>query len=269
MKIFYNKKDLTSELNFEKNVGFVPTMGALHKGHISLIKKSKLQCNKTLVSIFVNKPQFNKSNDYKNYPRNINYDIKLVKKNKVDYLYLPKSNEIYPNGTSKNIRINSFHKRLCGKFRPRHFHAVVDVVNRFINIIRPRNIYFGEKDLQQLLLIKDFFKNKNIKTKVVMCKTVRENNGIPYSSRNLLLKNEHKKVAAKITKYIKSNKTKIIKKKIKLNNIKKLIYRMGVDSIDYVNVININQIIKPYNKKKKYKIFFSYNINKVRLIDNI
>ena len=111
--------------------------------NISLIKKSKLQCNKTLISIFVNKPQFNKSNDFKSYPRNINYDIKLIKKSKVDYLYLPKSSEIYPNGPNKNIKINSFHKKLCGKFRPNHFHAVVDVVSRFIDIINPRKIYLG------------------------------------------------------------------------------------------------------------------------------
>ena len=269
MKIFYNKKDVTRALNFEKNVGFIPTMGALHKGHISLIKKSKLQCKKTLLSIFVNKPQFNKSNDYKSYPRNIKHDIRLIQKNKVDYLYLPKSNEIYPNGPNKNIKINSFHKQLCGKFRPNHFHAVVDVISRFIDIINPTKIYLGEKDLQQLLLIKDFLISKKIKNKINMCKTVREKKGIPYSSRNLLLKNKHKIIAAKIYKHIKKNKIKIVKRKIKLRNIKKLIYKMGVDSIDYVNIIDINKIIKPYIKKRKYKIFLAYNINKVRLIDNI
>ena len=252
MKIFYNKKDLTRALNFEKNVGFVPTMGSLHKGHISLIKKSKLQCNKTLISIFVNKPQFNKSNDFKSYPRNINYDIKLIKKSKVDYLYLPKSSEIYPNGPNKNIKINSFHKKLCGKFRPNHFHAVVDVISRFIEIINPRKIYLGEKDLQQLLLIKDFLNNKKIKTKIVMCNTVRESNGIPYSSRNLLLKNTHKNIAAKIFRYIKNNKIKIVKKKIKLNDVKKIIYKMGAGLIDYVTVVDVNKTIKPYNKKRKY-----------------
>ena len=269
MKIFYNKKDLTRALNCEKNVGFVPTMGALHKGHISLIKKSKLQSHKTILSIFVNKPQFNKVNDYANYPRNLKKDIRLIKKHKVDYLYIPKSVQIYPKGINKRIIINSFHKKLCGRFRPKHFHSVVDVVSRFIKIIKPKRIYLGEKDLQQLLLIKDYLKNNKIKTKVVLCKTIREKNGIPYSSRNLLLTPKEKKIISKIYNFVKNNKTKIIKKRIKIHSLSKKFFNYGVNKIDYINFLDTNKIIKPFLKKKKYKIFLAYNINNVRLIDNI
>ena len=137
MKIFLNKNKLVKIIQKEKNVGFVPTMGAIHKGHISLIKKSISDCDKTIVSIYVNKPQFNKKSDYLKYPRNLKKDISLLKKNKVDYLYIPSTSQIYPKGQCQKIKINSFGKKLCGKFRPGHFEAVVDVIDKFIKIIQP------------------------------------------------------------------------------------------------------------------------------------
>ena len=158
MKIISNKDHLIKYIHKEKNLGFVPTMGALHHGHISLIKNSLTKSDKTIVSIFINRPQFNRKNDYAKYPRKIQKDILILKKLKVHYLYLPKNNQIYPFGPRKNIKINSFGKKLCGKSRPRHFEAIADVVERFIDIIKPMRIYFGTKDLQQLLIIKDYFK---------------------------------------------------------------------------------------------------------------
>ena len=134
MKIFSNKNELIKFIDNEKNLGFVPTMGAFHLGHLSLFKKSIAQCNKTLVSIYINKPQFNKSNDYKKYPRTLKSDIQILKRLKIDYLYLPTNKQMYPKGIDKKIKINLFGKKLCGKFRPGHFNAVVDVINRFIKI---------------------------------------------------------------------------------------------------------------------------------------
>ena len=142
MKIISNRRKLTKLLLRQKNLGFVPTMGAIHEGHVSLIKKSVSLCNKTIVTIFVNKPQFNKTYDYKKYPRAIKKDIRILKKQKVDYLYLPSIKQIYPNGCNKKIKISPLSKKLCGKFRPRHFEAVVDVINRFIKIIK--NAYILE-----------------------------------------------------------------------------------------------------------------------------
>ena len=136
-------------------------MGAIHIGHISLIKKSISQCNKTIVTIFINKPQFNRKSDYKKYPRVIKKDISIIKKLKVDYLFLPKVNQIYPDGPNKNIKISALGKKLCGKFRPKHFEAVVDVIDRFIKIINPKKIYFGEKDMQQLKIIQEFMIDYN------------------------------------------------------------------------------------------------------------
>ena len=159
MKIISNKKKLLSFLHNEKNLGFVPTMGAIHLGHISLIKKSISQCNKTIVTIFINKPQFNRKSDYKKYPRVIKKDISIIKKLKVDYLFLPKVNQIYPDGPNKNIKISALGNKLCGKFSPKHFEAVVDVIDRFIKIIRPQKIYLGEKDYQQYKIIESFVSN--------------------------------------------------------------------------------------------------------------
>ena len=269
MKIIRNKDKLSKFLYHEKNLGFVPTMGALHQGHISLIKKSIEFCEKTVVTIFVNKPQFHRKNDYQKYPRILKKDLIILKRLKVNYLYLPYDYEIYPNGPNKNIKINSFSKKLCGKFRPNHFNAVVDVVDRFIKIIKPRKIFLGEKDMQQLKIIdcyvKKFYKN----IKIVPCKTIREKNGVAVSSRNILLTLKQKKTASKIYKLLIRSKKNLILKKDNLKFIKKKIKKIGASKIDYIEVLDINQIIKPYSKFKNYKIFIAYYLNSTRLIDNI
>ena len=160
MKIITSQNKLIKFTHYEKNLGLVPTMGAIHQGHISLIKKCISQCEKTIVSIFINKPQFNRKSDFQKYPRPLKKDIYLLKKFKVDYLYLPSVNQMYPDGRNKNIKISYFGKKLCGKFRPGHFEAVSDVIDRFIKKINPKKIYFGEKDMQQLKIIDDFVKKK-------------------------------------------------------------------------------------------------------------
>lgn len=269
MKIIRSKNKLIKFIKNEKNLGFVPTMGSLHLGHISLINKSIKECKKTLVSIYVNKSQFNKKSDFITYPRNIKKDINLIKKLEIDYLFLPKDKEIYPNKVKSNIKIHPFAKRLCGKNRPGHFKAVVDVVDRFIKAINPKNIYLGEKDMQQLLIVKDFVKKKYKKINIISCKTIREKNGIAYSSRNKLLNKKEKEVASKIYSFLKKNKIDLIKKKISLMSLKKIIFSLSVKKIDYVQVLNINKIIKPYINKKRYKVFISYYLGSTRLIDNI
>jgi len=269
MKIISNKKKLLKILKNEKNLGFVPTMGAFHKGHLSLMLKSIKQCNKTIVSIFVNEPQFNRKSDYKNYPRTLKKDIKILRRIKIDYLFLPTHNQIYPHGINKKIKVHSFGKKLCGRFRPRHFEAIADVVHKFVKLIKPKKIYFGEKDMQQLMIIKYFFKENNIKTKVVSCKTVREKNGIACSSRNFLLSKNEKIIASRIYKLIYRNKINLIRNKLNLNNVKKQILSLGATKVDYLTALNISKIFKPYKKKINYKIFVSYYLRSTRLIDNI
>ena len=269
MKIILNKNKLKKLIYNEKNLGFVPTMGTIHEGHVSLIRKSISQSNKTIVSIFVNEPQFNKKDDFKRYPRPLNKDIWILKKLKVDYLYLPTANQIYPNGENNNIKINPLEKELCGKFRPGHFKAVADVIDRFVKIIKPNRIYFGEKDMQQLKIIEDFIKRNHKSVNVVGCKTVRERNGIAYSSRNFLLSLKEKKIASKIYKLLKNKKNNLISNRKTLKSIKKRVRQLGVTKIDYIKILDINKLIKPYTKNIKYKIFIAYYLRKTRLIDNI
>jgi|TARA_B110000438_G_C15814282_1_gene651210 pantoate--beta-alanine ligase len=269
MKIILDKTKLIKLLNKEKNIGFVPTMGAIHKGHISLIKKSINQNKKTIVSIFINKPQFNKKNDFKKYPRVLGKDKKILKKLNVDYIFIPTEKQIYPKGVNKNIKINNFKKELCGKNRPNHFEAVVDVIQRFIKIINPKRIYLGKKDMQQLILVEDYLKRYKIKTQVIGCETVRQKNGVAFSSRNLLLSNNDQEIASKIYKILKTSKKNILKKRFKLILLKNKILNLGVKKIDYLKILDINKIIKRNKKKCNKKIFIAYYINSVRLIDNI
>ena len=269
MKIFSNKNKLLKFIKSEKKLGFVPTMGAIHAGHISLINRSNLECNKTIVTIFINKPQFNKKNDFQKYPRTIKKDIRKLKKAKVNYLYIPVEKEIYPIGTNKKIKIDKFCKKLCGKFRPGHFFAVTDVVDRFIKIIRPHKIYLGEKDMQQYIILQDFVKRNFNGIKVVCCKTIRQSNGLALSSRNFLLNHNQKMIASKIYNFLLKKKNIIIKNKSSLKKIYKKIINFGVSKIDYIEVHDINKIIKPFKKNKKLKIFIAYYLGSIRLIDNL
>ncbi len=268
MKIFLNKKKLLNSIHREKNLGFVPTMGAIHTGHISLMRRSLDECDKTVVSIFVNKPQFNKKIDFKKYPRNIKKDILILKKIGVDILFIPTNKDIYPAGVNKNINISTFANILCGKNRPGHFKAVVDVVDRLIKIVKPKKIYLGEKDMQQLKIIQDYVKKNKIKVKVINCKTVRESSGIPYSSRNFLLSKKQKNVAKKIYNFLFKNKHSLIKNIKNINKFKIKVIKIGADKIDYINILDINKINKPYKKKRNLKIFIAYYLGKTRLIDN-
>ena len=269
MKIILSKKKLIQILKEEEDLGFVPTMGAIHKAHIYIIKKSISLCKKTIVTIFVNKPQFNETNDYKKYPRNIKKDISILRKSKVDYLYLPTTKQIYPSGPNRNIKISSFGKRLCGKSRPGHFKAVVDVIDRFIKIINPNKIFLGEKDMQQLKIIEEFINKNQIKTKIVGCKTIREKNGVACSSRNFLLSRNDFIIASRVYKLLYKNKKLLIMKKNILKKIKNEIFQFGVKKIDYLKLIDINKQTRPFKKSKKYKLFVAYYIGSTRLIDNI
>ena len=269
MKIIFKRKKLIKLIQNENNLGFVPTMGGIHSGHLSLISKSIKLSSKTIVSIFVNKAQFNRINDFKKYPRTISKDILKLKKLKVNYLYIPTNKQIYPNGYNKKIKINSFAKQLCGKNRPGHFAGVADVIDRFIKIIRPKKIFFGEKDMQQLKIIEHFIRKHHPEIKVISCKTIREKNGIALSSRNSLLSAKEKNIASKIYHLLKKRKKIIIKKNFSLKVVKKMIYKAGANKIDYIKVLNINKLIKPYKNRKKYRIFIAYYLNTTRLIDNI
>lgn len=269
MKIIRNIKNLQESIVNIPNLGFVPTMGGLHKGHLKLIKKSINRSQKTLVSIYVNPTQFNKKKDYSKYPRNIKKDLQILKRQKVDFVFLPKTGEIYKRQIRKNIKIHKKKNVLCGKFRKGHFEGVIDVIDRFLSLINPKYIFLGEKDFQQLFLIKNYVKNK-FKVKVVSCKTVRDKNYVALSSRNFLLSKKNLATAGKIVKKLKSFKNRLKNNqnfKKSINNIKnKLIEKYNI-KLEYLELRN-EKDLSVFKKKNKFRIFISYYINKVRLIDN-
>ena len=169
MKILIKNKDINEALKKVSNLGFVPTMGSLHKGHEYLIKQSKKKCNQTLVSIFINPTQFNNKKDYLSYPKNLKKDLNILKKLKVNFVYIPNKKDIYSFKRKKSIVLKKENKVLCAKFRRGHFEGVIDVMDRLTNIIKPNKIFMGEKDYQQLLLVKKFIE-KNTKQKLSRAK---------------------------------------------------------------------------------------------------
>ena len=271
MKILLDNTSLFESLRPFNDLGFVPTMGGIHKGHLSLINKSKKLCKKTIVSIFVNPKQFNNKKDLRSYPRNIKKDLQILNKTKkVDFVYLPKFKDIYQNKKKSKIKLSKKDKILCAKFRPGHFEGVLDVMNRLTKIIKPNKIFMGEKDFQQLYLVKNFIEKK-YKTKVIPCKTVRDRNKIALSSRNSLLNSSNLFYVGKIIRILAN-----IKKKLKYReNVESfLIYQKKIlendfkIKIDYLELRN-KKNLENIKKIKNSRLFIAYYINKVRLIDNL
>ena len=269
MKTLLNKIDLNEALFGVSNLGFVPTMGSLHQGHISLIKNSKKQCKKTIVSIFVNPTQFNKRDDFKKYPRNIRKDIAILKKMNVEYLFKPSAREIY-KFKAKKFNLKKKDKILCAKFRTGHFEGVLNVMNRLMTIVKSKDLYMGEKDYQQLYLIRKFL-SKKFKAKINSCPTVRVNKNIALSTRNKLLNTNSLKKAAEIALFLKKikYKSKLHGPKLAFNltDCKKKLenkYNIKIDYLEFRDEKNL----KLNNFKNNYRLFVAYNINNVRLIDN-
>ena len=271
MKIFKDKYNLQNETEINNGISFIPTMGGLHKGHISLIKRSKKFNRKILVSIFINPKQFNKKKDYISYPKNIKRDIKELRKHKVDYLYLPTYKDIYGFKPENKIFLSKLSKKLCGKYRKGHFKGVLNVVNRFLEIIKPRYIFMGKKDYQQLYLVKKHIEKRKIDSKLIECKSIREKNGVVCSTRNYNLNKEQFRIASNLYKLLVN-----IKKKIKKNNnfkiltnSKKRLLELGLKKIEYIEPYNIKNFTKTKKTNVKFNIFIGYYIKNIRLIDNI
>ena len=269
MKIIKLKTDLIKAIEFDKKLGFVPTMGSLHEGHQALIKTSQKSCKNTLVSIFINPTQFNNKKDYKTYPKNLKKDLSYLKKLKVDYVYLPTIKQIYWKKNGK-IRLNKSQNILCAKFRKGHFEGVLDVLDRFVELISPHKIFMGEKDFQQFFLVKNYIENK-YDTKVYLCNTIRDKNKLALSSRNSLLNKKSFIKTGRITKKLLKLKNEIDRNR---KNYKKLILNLRNEltknfdiKIEYLECRNI-QNLSTNIFNKPFKLFVAFYINNVRLIDN-
>ena len=270
MKILLNNQTLNRKIRPFDDIGFIPTMGGIHEGHISLIKRSKKICKKTIVSIFVNPKQFNNNKDFKTYPINIKKDLSILKKIKgIDFIYIPKFKDIYETKRKSKIKIAKKDKILCAKFRKGHFEGVLDVMDRLTNLIKPKKIFMGKKDFQQLFLVKNYIEKK-YKIKVVGCKTIRNKNKLALSSRNFLFNKDDLNIAEKISKTFFQ-----VKRNIKINEdiskylleIKRNMQKKFNIKIEYLELRNEKNLLIS-KKSIGSKIFVSYYLKGIRLIDN-
>ena len=268
--IKYLKKIVKESKRNGSSINFIPTMGALHLGHIKLIQKAKKRNAVRIVSIFINPSQFGPSEDFKNYPRTIHNDLNLLRNEDVDIVFLPIENEILKYKTfykCPNFKIENI---LCGKSRPNYFPGVKNIVIKLFDIVQADNSFFGEKDYQQLVVIKKLRDELNFGTKIIPIKTVRNKNGLPLSSRNKYLEINEIEIANKINKIC---KYLIPKVKNKLNTTKILAHakrelRMnGIDKIDYLTILT-DTLEKRRSLKSKSRIFIAANVGSTRLIDN-
>jgi pantoate--beta-alanine ligase len=278
MILFKHSKDLRSYLTGTKQkkliTGFVPTMGALHEGHLSLIARSSMETDITICSIFVNRIQFNNTSDFEKYPSSIENDIFLLEKNGCDILFMPSEQEIYPDTASKNkhFELGALETILEGKFRPGHFQGVSNIVEKLIDIIDPSYLFLGQKDYQQCLVIKRLLAIMGKEVKIVICSILREPNGLAMSSRNLRLSEKEKDTASKLHLTLEQ-----IKNKLTTGNFEHLRKEASVElegagfTIDYIEMAKSDtlEIGDTYNPHEKYIILIAAFLSNVRLIDNI
>lgn len=275
MQIFTNITSLQNHLkkHVNKSIGFVPTMGALHKGHLSLIKASQQKCDVTIVSIFVNPTQFAPQEDLEKYPHPIEADQALLEKENVDILFLPNTEEIYPNGEKPEIPpLPEFTKIFEGKSRPTHFLGVAQVVKRLFNIVNPTHTFFGQKDFQQTLLIKWLIEIFEFNIKLEVCPIIRESDGLALSSRNVYLNTAERKTALVLSESL--NKVKILIEQGE-KDIKKLeqLMKDKIESdkrinLQYAVILNSNNLNTHKNANHNSIALLAIKIGKTRLIDN-
>ncbi len=258
-----------------KSIGFVPTMGALHEGHLSLINESKGKSDITVCSIFINPVQFNDMVDFKKYPRTPEKDILMLEQANTDILFFPSVSDIYPKGISEETYYNlgEIEHILEGKFRPGHFQGVCRVVKQLIEIVKPNTLYLGQKDYQQCLVIKRLLNNIENDVDISICPTKREDNGLAMSSRNMRLSETDKINAAAIFKslqYIAGN-FKYIEIHDLVNHAKNILTKSGFTEIDYVEICDTDSLQSMSDGKLSGKAvaLAAAHINGVRLIDNM
>ena len=269
------------------NIGFVPTMGALHQGHLSLVEESKNICQKTVVSVFVNELQFSPQEDFNQYPRTIEADLDALKTLKVDVVFLPSKKEMYNEPFSVVVNELKISQKLEGASRPGFFPGVTTIVSKLFNLVRPSHAFFGQKDVQQLVIIQRLVKDLNYAIKIVGCKTVRENNGLAMSSRNQYLNSNEKDCASIIYKSLQLGE-KMVKNNFKYSAIikamKEVLQEETIEEIeiDYLSIAKTESFDElsdddelgcvgfgDINMTSQVVISCAVYLNKIRLIDNI
>jgi len=277
MLVFAKIKSVQQKLSsFKKGttIGFVPTMGALHKGHLSLIEQARKENDIVVVSIFVNPTQFDKQEDLINYPKTIDQDLSLLKSVFCDIVFAPSSQEIYAdNVKSQSFNFDGLEHQMEGKFRTGHFDGVGTIVKRLFEIVKPNKAYFGEKDFQQLQIIKKMVEKHQIPVKIIACDIYREDDGLAMSSRNARLTLEHRKAAPFIYKTLKKAKIKFGTENA-LNIVKWVeneFKNQPLLELEYFEIANEETLktIEAKSLNQKYRAFIAVFAGKIRLIDNI
>ncbi len=255
------------------SVGFVPTMGYLHEGHLSLVKRARAENDTATASIFVNPTQFGPKEDFESYPRDTERDLTLLEKEKTDIVFMPSAAEIYPPRFNSWVEVEDITGRLEGASRPGHFRGVTTVVAKLFNIVEPTRAYFGQKDAQQLAVIKKMVKDLNMDLEIVACPTVREPDGLAMSSRNTYLNPEERKAATVLYQSLNLAKEMWLKGEKNADKIRRemtgLIRRQPLAHIDYVSIADNETLEELEEIKTPALVSLAVKIGKPRLIDNI
>lgn len=254
------------------SIGFVPTMGYLHEGHLSLVRESLRKADATVVSIFVNPAQFGPREDFKEYPRDLNRDSEVLEREGVDYLFVPDADEIYPQGYKTYVEVCDLQDKLCGRSRPGHFRGVCTVVLKLYNIINPDISYFGQKDYQQAIILKRMIKELNLEVKIEVLSIIREEDGLALSSRNKYLTQEERKAALVLSKSLKEAQSMMEKGQRDsaaiIKEMKEIIGREPLVRIDYIEIVDMDNLNPVPRIEKEALAALAVFIGEVRLIDN-
>ncbi|NFB56796.1 pantoate--beta-alanine ligase [Clostridium botulinum] len=254
------------------SIGYVPTMGYLHEGHASLIKKAREENDKVIVSIFVNPIQFGPKEDYSTYPRDLVKDSSLCEKFGVDLIFNPETSEMYPNKIYSHINVDILTENLCGEKRPGHFQGVCTVLTKFFNILNPTKAYFGEKDAQQLTVVRKMVEDLNFPIEIIGCPIIREDDGLAKSSRNAYLNKQERKSALILNKSLKEALNALESGEKNSNNIKDIIVsklnKEPLAKIDYVSIVDSITLQSVEKIQSPILVAIAVYIGKTRLIDN-
>ena len=273
MKILENKRELDELLakirtNGTK-IGLIPTMGSIHNGHLSLVENSMKENFFSITSIFVNPTQFNDLKDFKKYPKNKKQDIEKLNTVKCDAVFFPQIEELYPEGIKRKKTISKYRDILCDKFRPGHFDGVTTVVKSLFDIVTPDAVFFGEKDFQQLKIIKELIKKNNLPIQLIDCPSVRSKNGMSLSSRYNNFNTNQEILFNQISLKV-NDCVNLLKKQIDINNLKNLNQYLEEDKkikVDYLEVRDDDELLLT-QKNKNARLFISFYIEDIRIIDN-
>jgi pantoate--beta-alanine ligase len=255
-----------------KAVGFVPTMGYLHEGHLSLVRESRKRLDCTVVSIFVNPTQFGPKEDFKQYPRDFERDRALLEQEGVDYVFYPDAEEMYPEGYKTYVEVHDLQDRLCGRSRPGHFRGVCTVVLKLFQIINPDVAFFGQKDAQQTIILKKMVRDLDLDVKIEVGPTIRADDGLALSSRNSYLNPEERRAALILFKSLEEAKRMVEKgERVAdqiLKRMREMIEKEPLARIDYIEIVNLDDLAPLSVIKKEALIALAVYLGKTRLIDN-